>query len=34
MLFTTAIGNVILVVAIGLDILAFRSMQKIIDLDV
>jgi Flp pilus assembly protein TadB len=34
MLFTTAIGNVILVVAIALDILAFRSMQKIIDLDV
>lgn len=34
MLFTTAIGNVILVVAIAMDILAFRAMQKIIDLDV
>jgi tight adherence protein B len=34
MLFTTFVGNVILVIAIGLDILAFRSMQKIIDLDV
>jgi tight adherence protein B len=34
MLFTTLIGNVILVLAIGMDILAFRAMQKIIDLDV
>lgn len=34
MLFTTFIGNVILVVAIALDIIAFRSMQKIVDLDV
>jgi tight adherence protein B len=34
MLFTTLIGNVILVLAVGMDILAFRAMQKIIDLDV
>ena len=34
MLFTTLIGNVILVLAIGMDIAAFRAMQKIIDLDV
>ncbi|HNP34701.1 MAG TPA: type II secretion system F family protein [Woeseiaceae bacterium] len=34
MLFTTFVGNVILVIAIGLDILAFRAMQKIVDLDV
>ena len=34
MLFTTAIGNVILVLAIAMDIMAFRAMQKIIDLDV
>ena len=34
MLFTTVLGNAILVVAIALDIIAFRSMQKIIDLDV
>lgn len=34
MLFTTLIGNVILVIAIGLDIAAFRMMQKIVELDV
>lgn len=34
MLFTTMIGNVILVVAIAMDIAAFRMMQKIVDLDV
>lgn len=34
MLFTTAIGNIILVVAIAMDIAAFRMMQKIVDLDV
>ena len=34
MLFTTPLGNVILVIAIGLDIGAFRIMQKLIDLDV
>ena len=34
MLFTTLIGNVILVLAIAMDIAAFRAMQKIIDLDV
>jgi tight adherence protein B len=34
MLFTTIIGNAILVLAIAMDIIAFRSMQKIIDLDV
>jgi Flp pilus assembly protein TadB len=34
MMFTTVIGNIILVIAIGLDIAAFRMMQKIIDLDI
>ena len=34
MLFTTLIGNAILVVAIALDIAAFRIMQKLVDLDV
>ncbi len=34
MLFTTFAGNVILVLAIAMDIAAFRMMQKIIDLDV
>lgn len=34
MLFTTPIGNAILVLAIALDIMAFRAMQKIVDLDV
>jgi tight adherence protein B len=34
MLFTTPIGNAILVLAIVMDIAAFRMMQKIIDLDV
>jgi tight adherence protein B len=34
MLFNTLIGNVILVIAIGLDIAAFRMMQKLIELDV
>lgn len=34
MLFTTMIGNIILVVAIAMDIAAFRMMQKIVDLDV
>ena len=34
MLFNTAIGNVILVVAVAMDIAAFRMMQKIVDLDV
>ncbi len=34
MLFTTVVGNIILVVAIGMDIAAFRMMQKIVDLDV
>lgn len=34
MLFTTAIGNLILVIAIAMDIAAFRMMQKIVDLDV
>jgi tight adherence protein B len=33
MLFNTPIGNVILVIAIALDIAAFRMMQKLIDLD-
>jgi len=34
MLFTTPIGNIILVVAIAMDIAAFRMMKKIVDLDV
>jgi Flp pilus assembly protein TadB len=34
MLFTTVAGNFILVLAIAMDIAAFRMMQKIIDLDV
>jgi tight adherence protein B len=34
MLFTTLIGNFILVLAIAMDIAAFRIMQKLIDLDV
>jgi tight adherence protein B len=34
MLFNTMIGNVILVIAIALDVAAFRMMQKLIDLDV
>lgn len=34
MLFTTPIGNVILITAIAMDIAAFRMMQKIVDLDV
>lgn len=34
MLFTTGIGNVILVLAIAMDIIGFRMMQKIVDLDV
>lgn len=34
MLFTTPVGNVILVTAIAFDIAAFRMMQKITDLDV
>jgi tight adherence protein B len=34
MLFTTVIGNVILVIAIALDIGAFMIMRKLIDLDV
>lgn len=34
MLFNTIVGNVILVLAVGMDIAAFRMMQKIIDLDV
>jgi tight adherence protein B len=33
MLFTTTIGNVILVLAILMDIAAFRIMSKIVDLD-
>jgi tight adherence protein B len=33
-LFTTLIGNFILVLAIAMDIAAFRIMQKLIDLDV
>lgn len=34
MLFTTLVGNFILVLAIAMDIAAFRMMQKIVDLDV
>lgn len=34
MLFNTPIGNAILVIAVALDIGAFRMMQKLIDLDV
>jgi tight adherence protein B len=34
MLFNTLIGNVILCIALALDIAAFRIMQKLIDLDV
>lgn len=34
MLFNTVPGNVILVLAIGMDILAFRIMKKLIDLEV
>jgi tight adherence protein B len=33
MLFNTPVGNVILVTAIGLNVVAFRMMQKIVDLD-
>jgi tight adherence protein B len=33
-LFTTIVGNAILVLAIALDIAAFRIMQKLVDLDV
>ena len=34
MLFTTPVGNVILVIAIAMNIAAFRMMQKIVDLNV
>ena len=34
MLFTTPVGNVILVLAIAMNIAAFRMMQKIVDLNV
>ena len=33
-LFTTVLGNAILVLAIALDVAAFRIMQKLVDLDV